>query len=190
MNTSSNNQKIKMLYLVIKALIIFIFIIGTVTYMLPNDTVNDIYEFEQHHFFLFSFISLVLFVLFLKLYHSISDEGGKLNKEISKIKQTIKDRRSKNSYDYSEEIFESYKGEPIDKKDIPNLKFPQNDILSSYEEKLTRERELNKAMVLGNSYKHKVKIFFKDLKSIKKVETTVWFVDDKHVALKEGMILP
>lgn len=89
MNTSSNNQKIKMLYLVIKALIIFIFIIGTVTYMLPNDTVNDIYEFEQHHFFLFSFISLVLFVLFLKLYHSISDEGGKLNKEISKIKQTI-----------------------------------------------------------------------------------------------------
>lgn len=45
-------------------------------------------------------------------------------------------------------------------------------------------------MVLGNSYKHKVKIFFKDLKSIKKVETTVWFVDDKHVALKEGIILP
>jgi hypothetical protein len=179
-----------MLYLGLKALALFIFIVGSIAYVLPDDTVKDIYEFEQHHFFLFSFISLFLFILFFKLYSSLSQKDGKLNRKIIKIKKSIQDKRSM-KYTHDLEIkLKHLDGEIIDKKEIPHLQFLSNDILSSHEEKLMRERELKKAMLLGNSYKHKVKIFFRDLKSFKKVETTVWFVDDKNVALKEGVILP
>lgn len=190
MNTIQNTQKLKMLYLGLKALVLFIFLVGLIAYVLPDDTVNDIYEFEQHHFFLFSFISFFLFIIFFKLYNSLSQKDGRLNREIIKMKKSIQDKRSFNYNNNLELVSNDMDGEIIDKKEIPHLQFLSNDILSSHEEKLIRERELKKAMVLGNSYKHKVKIFFRDLKSFKKVETTVWFVDDKHVALKEGVILP
>jgi hypothetical protein len=45
-------------------------------------------------------------------------------------------------------------------------------------------------MVLGNSYKQKVKVFFKDVVSLRYVETTIWFVGDNHVTLKEGINIP
>jgi hypothetical protein len=190
METIQHTKKLKMFYLGIKALAVFIFILTIVAYFIPTSLINDIYEFEQHHFFLFCFISLSIFFFFLRLYISLSQKDGKLNRELTKMKKTFQEKQFKHLENKIDLHTLVYQSEDIDKKDIAKLEFESNDVLQSNDDVLIRERDLNKAMVLGNSYKHKVKIFFRDLKSFKKVETTVWFVDDKHVALKEGVILP
>ncbi len=49
---------------------------------------------------------------------------------------------------------------------------------------------MSRAMTLGNAYKQKVIMFFRDNESDKHVETTIWHVDKKYVSLKSGVTLP
>lgn len=77
----------------------------------------------------------------------------------------------------------------VDKNQIPKLKFSNQDVLSK-EEAIARDRDLQRAMNLGNSLKHKVKIFFKDQESEKYTETTIWYANNNHICLKSGIVLP
>jgi len=84
----------------------------------------------------------------------------------------------------------------IKKENIPLLQFPKRDVYETAIKKHSRLEKLKKAMVSGNALKHKVKIYFTDAKDknehseIKHVQTTVWFVSDKHVVLKYGIVIP
>lgn len=78
----------------------------------------------------------------------------------------------------------------INKENISTLSFPFDDVLNSSDEKLVRLEKLKTAMVLGNGFKHKVKIIFRDNKLKQIVETTLWFVSEKHITLKSGVIMP
>lgn len=183
---TKKNSRLKIMYVGIKALALFVLIISIIGFFTPIQIIKEIYDFEKHHFFLFAFISLSVFFAFLKLYLSISQEKGVLNREVLKIKKSIQEkRRLKNQSDIG-----LSKTMAVDKKDIPKLRFDSKETLNSIEAVLERDRQLYRAMILGNSYKQKVKIFFKDLVSYKSVETTVWFVGDKHVSLKQGVLLP
>jgi hypothetical protein len=80
--------------------------------------------------------------------------------------------------------------EKIEKEQITELKFPSNEVLLDKESILERERELNRALSLGNLEHTKIRIYFEDDQSRKVVETTVWGLTDKRVILKQGVVIP
>jgi len=80
--------------------------------------------------------------------------------------------------------------ETIEKEHINDLQFPKSDVLVDRDAKFERDRELNRALSLGNLEHSKIKIFFEDSESKKVVETTVWGVTDQMVILKKGSSIP
>lgn len=80
--------------------------------------------------------------------------------------------------------------ELIDKEKITELKFPNEDVLTSDIDKKTRVDELQRAMALSNLDHVKYKILFEDDTAIRAVETTIWGVTDHKIILKKGMVIP
>jgi len=78
----------------------------------------------------------------------------------------------------------------IEKEEIEGLSFPSEEVLKTQEEITTRDLQMQRAMLLGNNYKGKVKIIFEDGECVKQVETTVWGFTDKRVILKKGLLIP
>jgi hypothetical protein len=78
----------------------------------------------------------------------------------------------------------------IEKNNIDSRHFPALEVLRLPEEIKQRKADAEKGMVLGNNYKSKVKILFKDDECVKQVETTIWGVTDSRVILKTGMGIP
>lgn len=78
----------------------------------------------------------------------------------------------------------------IEKEQISDLKFPEQDVLSNNDDKKIRAASLERAMKLGNLEHNKIKILFEDADGLKQVETTVWGVTDKRVILKQGVVIP
>ncbi|MBS1651721.1 MAG: hypothetical protein JSU07_06890 [Bacteroidetes bacterium] len=79
----------------------------------------------------------------------------------------------------------------INKEDICALSFPKNDVITDSILKHARLERLKTALILGNGFKHKVKIIFQADNGHKvMVNTTIWFVSDTHVSLKGGIIIP
>ena len=80
--------------------------------------------------------------------------------------------------------------EIIAKEDISKFHFVHKEVLPDVEDRRLRFADLNKAMILGNSHKSKVKIVFQTEEGIKAVETTIWSVDEDEVSLKGGINIP
>lgn len=78
----------------------------------------------------------------------------------------------------------------VEKESIRDLKFPENEVLTSKDAIRIREAELERALKLGNLEHNKIKIVFEDAEGVKQVETTVWGVTDKRVILKQGVLIP
>ena len=78
----------------------------------------------------------------------------------------------------------------IEKENIRDLKFPENDVLLSKDAVKIRNSNLERALKLGNLEHNKIKIVFEDSDGVKQVETTVWGVTDKRVILKQGVLIP
>jgi hypothetical protein len=78
----------------------------------------------------------------------------------------------------------------IAKEQIPQLHFVEREVLFNDDDKKSRKNELYKAMLLGNLNKAKSKITFATQNGLRKVETTVWAVDEKEVLLKYGFFIP
>ena len=78
----------------------------------------------------------------------------------------------------------------IQKEDLNHLNFPNEEVLSGTEAIEARRKNLEQAVVLGNTYKGKTKIVFEDGAGIKQVETHIWGLTDKRVILKQGIVIP
>ncbi len=78
----------------------------------------------------------------------------------------------------------------IEKENIVNLSFPEEDVLSSNAERASRIKDLKNANELGDLAQYKVKIVFEDDSGLKKVETTVWNTTREEVVLKYGVAIP
>lgn len=76
------------------------------------------------------------------------------------------------------------------KEDISQLRFVAEDVLVSEDQKIKRKSDLQKAMVLGNNDASKSKIVFATNEGLKKVETTIWALDEDDVILKSGINIP
>lgn len=78
----------------------------------------------------------------------------------------------------------------VQKEDLNHLKFPSEEVLTGTEAIEKRRKNLEQAVVLGNTYKGKTKIVFEDGAGIKQVETHIWGLTDKRVILKQGIVIP
>jgi hypothetical protein len=77
--------------------------------------------------------------------------------------------------------------EPIAKEAIGALTFKHTDVVNN---PLEIRRKLNTALVLGNSYKHKIKLIFDSDNGLKEVHTTVWAIGENLVVLKGRIYIP
>lgn len=186
METNRRNEMKIFGLLVGKALAIFILLISILSFLAPESVLSEVYAFEQHHFFLFCFLSVGAFLLFYRLYLAATDERGHLKRGIHHVKHVMQDKWTQPS----SAMRKPSDSQAIDKRDIRRLRFSREDILSCQKARQQRDEELKQALILGNTHKHKVKILFRDFSSWKHVETTVWSVDEKYVILKEGVVLP
>jgi len=78
----------------------------------------------------------------------------------------------------------------ISKEIVPNLIFPDAEVLNSPDAIVNRRTELERALALGNLEHSKIIIIFEDNESVKQVETTVWGLTDKRVILKQNAFIP
>jgi hypothetical protein len=80
----------------------------------------------------------------------------------------------------------------IEKEDIPNLKFPPQDVLAdSPPERERRRADAERASRLGNAYHGKLDIFFQTADGqTKRVQTAVWGALPEYLTLKAGIMLP
>jgi hypothetical protein len=78
----------------------------------------------------------------------------------------------------------------IEKENIQHLQFRNQEVLGDKLAQRGRERELYRAMLLGNAHKSKVKIVFESLTGLNIVDTTIWATTDKNVVLKGGLLIP
>lgn len=78
----------------------------------------------------------------------------------------------------------------ITKEKVAGLSFPEEEMLPLYEQQAERKRLLERAQDFGNYAHYKIAIVFEDNSGLKRVETTVWDLDDKKVYLKDGIAIP
>lgn len=77
------------------------------------------------------------------------------------------------------------------KESLHLLKFPKEDVITKETEKRTRCFQLIRAMRLGNLFKNKVTISFRDAQNrLLKINTTIWGVTRQSVILKKGVNIP
>lgn len=80
--------------------------------------------------------------------------------------------------------------ELIEKEKIEGLRFPSQEVLLDKEKIAERERNLKRALSLGNLEHSKIKIYFEDDTALRMVETTIWGLTDKRIILKHGLVIP
>lgn len=78
----------------------------------------------------------------------------------------------------------------IEKEEIGKLIFPNREVLSDKEAISARHRHLEKALILGNGYKGKVRIHFETNTGPREVYTTIWDLGRTHIGLKGGAYIP
>lgn len=78
----------------------------------------------------------------------------------------------------------------IPKEEVSHFKFVTYDVLNTEEERKERFGKLQKAMLLGNGYKAKVKITFETLEGRRKIETTVWEASEDQLMIKSDVMIP
>lgn len=79
---------------------------------------------------------------------------------------------------------------PIEKEQIPNLHFSIGKPQVKPNELKRIKNLLYMGMLLGNSYRQKVKIIFSSDEGTQQVETTIWATTENNVVLKGGTSLP
>lgn len=78
----------------------------------------------------------------------------------------------------------------VQKEDISNFSFPNEEVLTDPSTIDARAKTLVRAASLGNLNKFKVKIVFEDNEALKMVNTTIWAASEKNIVLKAGVTIP
>jgi hypothetical protein len=79
------------------------------------------------------------------------------------------------------------KSEMVEKENISSLPFNSRETVDQHPELLN---QIKAATKLGNAFRGKVHIYFRDDNSLKCVNTTLWAHGSKYVCLKGGVWIP
>lgn len=75
----------------------------------------------------------------------------------------------------------------VEKEIIHSLSFNDRSKVNQHP---NLSEQIKNATKLGNAYRSKVSIFFKDDHGVKRVDTTLWAHGTKYICLKGGVWLP
>ncbi|RDV16082.1 hypothetical protein DXT99_05270 [Pontibacter diazotrophicus] len=79
----------------------------------------------------------------------------------------------------------------VEKEQLHAFNFAQEDVLTDLAARNKRRWDISRATSLGNIHRGKVEITFQTADGEKKrVDTTVWAVDDLFMVLKAGRYIP
>ncbi len=79
----------------------------------------------------------------------------------------------------------------IEKENISELKFATTEVLENETSIVKRNYNIRKAVRLGNLYKGKVKIKFRNIAhELILVHTTIWALGNDYISLKGGKSIP
>ena len=79
----------------------------------------------------------------------------------------------------------------IEKENISELKFAASEVLENETSIVKRNYNIQKAVRLGNLYKGKVKIKFRNIAhELVLVHTTIWALGNDYISLKGGKSIP
>lgn len=78
----------------------------------------------------------------------------------------------------------------VEKEQLDEIEFVEEEVLGSAGERRRRAFLLEQAMILGNGFKKKVRIYFMSKNGPCMLETTVWGVTERNVLFKGGRTLP
>ncbi|MBK6835342.1 MAG: hypothetical protein IPG89_14170 [Bacteroidetes bacterium] len=171
-------------------LLAFGIFISIALHVTPSDIISWIENFATHHFILVGLFLFFISLLVLRYYYKRSSHSQPVrvlrrkNRVVAKS-NLVNHLKSKVNLEY-----QTLKSHFIGVYQVDFISFGDKDVLTDNELKMKREEDLNRAMKLGNSYKEKVKIYFKDSISNKHVYTSVWYVSSSHVTLKHGVVIP
>lgn len=153
-----------------------------------------IIDFAEHHFIIFGFICLIASLVIFKSRYDKKFQLAVVKGQTSKFKARENGKHLFKIFNRSERKEASVKTTlntiKVDKNTFNALKFHSNDVLNTNDERIDRYNDLTIALKLGNLYKEKVTIVFKELNGLRKIYTTVWQIDKEIVSLKGGVTLP
>lgn len=78
----------------------------------------------------------------------------------------------------------------IAKETLSEYHYHDHEVLKSEDDIKIRKMQLNRALILGNAYRRKIKLTFETTDGLKQVETTIWAVTEQNVLLKGGKFIP
>lgn len=79
----------------------------------------------------------------------------------------------------------------VQKEQLASFEFAQEEVLKDLAARQKRQWDISRATSLGNAYQGKVEITFQTADGQKKrVDTTVWAMDDLFMILKAGRYIP
>jgi hypothetical protein len=74
---------------------------------------------------------------------------------------------------------------------LPQVTFAQQEVLENKEDINVRDKDIEKALVLANGYKTKVRIYFKTkYMEEMSVSCTPWAAGDRYITLKGNVTIP
>lgn len=114
----------------------------------PLQLEGKIFEFAEHHYFLFGFISFIIGMIAVRAYMMVYIEVSRQENKVSKALNNVFGKH----YEFTDSIKNDSDYQFIEKNKIENLTFPKEDVLNSPEEIKIREVALVQSMSLGNRY--------------------------------------
>ena len=195
-STASN----KIVLIVISSIFTFVGVVSFIFHFQPNVIAELINEASRHHFFLIGFLSLATALVSFKFYFRNPNGRKFIPENIKKIRarriaKRIARRQKLKAYlhRFKASVKKSEKNENsryIDKSEIPQIRFSNEEVLVNPEDRELRKNDLLKALHLGNLHKQKVKLFFLDKGNKKYTHATIWHVDENNIYLKGGAYIP
>jgi len=163
-------------------------VICLILHISPAKILEDLADLASHHYFIVGFVFLVICLTCIKIYYNnISQNSNSPVRTSRTARRRALLARLKKGLGIENSMPASLY---IKKEDLKNLKYPSEELLTTVEEDDQRNKALAKARVLGNLYKQKAIIYFKDKYSLKHTTGTVWHVDDDYISLKGGATIP
>ncbi len=188
-----SHSKLKAIAAIIGILSACVLLVSLVSHVTLDVMARTVFDFAIHHYFIMIFVSFLILTASIKVYTSLDDKFDRAYRE-KHCFELSKNRTNKLKFF---NLFETGRGKTdaeasrfLEIEEVRKLKFPEEDVLNDVEAKFQRQRDLQKATVLGNSYKQKVIVFFKDDESKKHLITTIWQSTSDHISFKNGNVLP
>jgi uncharacterized membrane protein len=187
----STINKQNRLLLILSVIPILIFLFSILFHVTPLRLLAIASDFAVHHYFISGFLAIVTFLIIMRTFLNNKKKITDIhNEKILASQLKSRNRRARLQKFKNNISIKLLALKNRFKKDVLNIKYSENDVLSSLEEIHIRQSDLLNGMKLGNTFKQSVKLHYKESNLNKCIESAILFVSNEHVTLKGGYVLP